>query len=213
MGSLRSKGRGRAWVPAMVGLLLGLGLSVPAAAQTVLAGPRLARDCEAPIIYSFQYVATQDTAEIDRSVSTVGDDCSIHEVEELSPGEAADGPGTWYWAELPEDRPRYLVLGFHDVEAGEIGWVQLRNTSVAWYYRTNASEEWRELRNLNRRVLTWDQVSIALYNPPSEGDWRPLDIWYRFAVEDAPAAAPEPAEPESGGNEEVEPISPATPGS
>jgi len=185
---------------------------VPALAQTVLAGPRLEQNCDAPIIYSFQYLPTGEPAAVDTAVSTVGDDCTLHAATALEPGEAADGPGTWYWAELPEDRPRSLVLGFHDVSAGTIGWVQLRNTSESWLYRTNASEEWEPLYNLNRRVLSWGPVSIALYNPPSEGDWSPLDIWYRFAFAAAAAADPT-ADPIEEAPPATLPVDPSVPGS
>lgn len=193
-----------------LGMLATAGMAVTAVAQTVLAGPRLERDCDAPIIYSFQYLASGEPAAVDTAVSTVGDDCALHAATALGPGEPADGPGTWYWAELPEDRPRSLVLGFHDVAAGEIGWVELRNTSESWLYRTNASEDWEPLYNLNRRVLNWGQVSIALYNPPSEGDWSPFDIWYRFAV--APAAEPAP-DPADQAPAPTLPVAPAVPGS
>lgn len=182
--------------------------ALPAVAQTVLAGPRLERDCEAPVIYSLSYVGESDPADLDRTVSTAGADCSVHAVGRAAEGEAADGPGTWYWAQLPEDQPRYLLLGFHDVEQAAIGWVQLRNTSEAWFYRTNTGGDWQPLPNRARRVLDWNGVSIALYNPPSEGDWSPLDIWYRF-VATPPATEAPPPTPEAG--EETVPAPPPAP--
>lgn len=179
---LRRRRPGAAILLAAVAVAAALPSARPATAQTVLAGPRVERDCEAPVIYSLTYVGETATDVLDRTVSAAGADCTVHAASRLDATEAADGPGTWYWAQLPEDQPRYLLLGFHDVAAAAIGWVQLRNTSEAWFYRTNADADWRRLPNTARRVLDWDGVSIALYNPPSEGDWSPLDIWYRFAV-------------------------------
>jgi len=159
----------------------------------VLAGPRFGQDCDAAIRFAFFYTSRSETTAIDAAIGRRGGDCLVHAASRLTPDEPADGAGPWTWAELPEAGDRTIVLGFLDTEGGTLGWVQLDNRSDAWYYRTNADPAWQAMMNRERRVLDWDGVAIALYNPPSEGDWSPYDIWYRFAERDTDGPARQPA--------------------
>jgi len=201
--SPRSRLRTRAAALVGAAAILSGGLSLPASAQDgprVLAGPRLDHDCDATVAPSLFYTSKQMHEAIHEAVARGRETCVVHAASRLAPGAPADGPGSWHWTELPEDAARYIVLGFSDAADGTVGWVQLDNRSDAWYYRTNAAPDWQRLMNRERRVLDWGGVAVALYNPPSEGDWSPFDIWYRFVLRspDAPPSARVPMAQASG---------------
>jgi hypothetical protein len=89
----------------------------------------------------------------------------------------------WYYWTLPDNRNKYLLLSWKNLNSGEYGYVFIQNTPETWWYKTN-SKGFKEIPNGEQRKETWStngtKIDIDLKNPKNSGDWTPDDIWYSF---------------------------------
>lgn len=90
----------------------------------------------------------------------------------------------WYYYTLPDNRPKYLLLMWKNINNGEGGWVFVQNTPTRWWYKKNGSSGYQTIRNGESSKVTWwsngSKIDIDLNNPKNSGGWTANDIWYSF---------------------------------
>jgi hypothetical protein len=89
----------------------------------------------------------------------------------------------WYYWTLPDNRNKYLLLVWKNLNSGEYGYTFIQNTPETWWYKTNNSG-FRSIPNGEQRKLTWStngtKIDIDIKNPENSNGWTANDIWYSF---------------------------------
>jgi hypothetical protein len=90
----------------------------------------------------------------------------------------------WYYITLPDNRDKFWLISWYNLDAHEYGWLLIDNDPDAWWYMTNSSD-WRKVGGNGQQLTrTWwsngYRIDIDVRNPENVGDWTPNDIWYSF---------------------------------
>jgi hypothetical protein len=89
----------------------------------------------------------------------------------------------WYFWTLPDNRAKYLLLTWKNLNSGEYGYAFIQNTPQTWWYKTNSSG-FQSIPNGVQRKQTWStngtKIDIDLKNPKNSNGWTANDIWYSF---------------------------------
>lgn len=89
----------------------------------------------------------------------------------------------WYYWRLPDNRAKYLLLVWKNLNSGEYGYAFIQNTPQDWWYKTN-SRGFATVPNGQQKKITWStngyRIDIDLKNPENRNGWTANDIWYSF---------------------------------
>jgi len=89
----------------------------------------------------------------------------------------------WYNIELSDSNNDVLVLFWKNHDNNKIGWVAIKNTPDAWFYKKDYSKQWKRIGDGKKIVTFWEvfgrkdtgnkstgSLSIDIRNPKGRGD-------------------------------------------